>query len=160
MTAVGTAPFRIEQYDKVLAQLGEETANKERYVGTDNDGKLRIVGVWESKEHADRFFAERLGPMLAKALDPDRSAGRRSSASTLHTATSASRWPEAPQPGDLTPATSSPAPRRVQMATEPEYRARCGGGGEPARSEPGRTARRRARLPEATHDAAVVPSHR
>jgi hypothetical protein len=66
---VGTPPFRIEQYDKVLAQLGEEPAGLQaRYVGTDDDGKLRIVGVWESKEHADRFFAERLGPMLAKAL--------------------------------------------------------------------------------------------
>jgi hypothetical protein len=39
-----------------------------RYVGTDDDGKLRIVGVWESKEHADRFLAETLGPLLAKAL--------------------------------------------------------------------------------------------
>ena len=39
-----------------------------RYVGTGDDGKLRIVGVWESKEHADRFFAERLGPVLAEAL--------------------------------------------------------------------------------------------
>ena len=69
---VATAPFRIEQYDKVLAQLGEEPAGlKERYVGTDNDGKLRIVGVWESKEHADRFFADRLGPAFAKVLGPE-----------------------------------------------------------------------------------------
>ena len=66
---VGTPPFRIEQYDKVLAQLGEEPAGLQaRYVGTDDDGELRIVGVWESKEHADRFLAERLGPVLAKAL--------------------------------------------------------------------------------------------
>jgi hypothetical protein len=66
---VGTPPFRIEQYDTVLAQLGEEPAGLQaRYVGTDDDGKLRLVGVWESKEHADRFYAERLGPVLAKAL--------------------------------------------------------------------------------------------
>jgi hypothetical protein len=66
---VGTPPFKIEQYDQVLAQLGEEPAGLQaRYLGTDDDGKLRIVGVWESKEDADRFFAERLGPMLAKAL--------------------------------------------------------------------------------------------
>ena len=66
---VGIAPFRIDQYDKVLAQLGEEPAGLQaRYVGTDCDGKLRIVGVWESKEHADRFYADRLGPVLAKAL--------------------------------------------------------------------------------------------
>ena len=66
---VGTPPYGIEQYDQVLAQLEEEpTGLQARYVGTDDDGKLRIVGVWESKEHADRFFAERLGPLLAKAL--------------------------------------------------------------------------------------------
>ena len=66
---VGTPPYGIEQYDQVLAQLEDEpTGLQARYVGTDDDGKLRIVGVWESKEHADRFFVERLGPLLAKAL--------------------------------------------------------------------------------------------
>ena len=66
---VGTPPFRIEQYDQVHAQLGEEPAGLQaRYVGTDGDGRLRIVGVWESKEHADRFYAERLGPVLAQAF--------------------------------------------------------------------------------------------
>ncbi|HLM20946.1 MAG TPA: hypothetical protein VK390_05395 [Propionibacteriaceae bacterium] len=66
---VGTPPFRVEQYDKVLAELGDEPAGLQaRYVGTDGDGKLRIVGVWESKEHADRFYVERLGPVLRRAL--------------------------------------------------------------------------------------------
>jgi hypothetical protein len=39
------------------------------------DGKLRIVALWESKEHADRFFTDPLGPILAKALGPE-SVGR------------------------------------------------------------------------------------
>jgi hypothetical protein len=66
---VGTPPFRVDQYDQVLAQLGEEPAGLQaRYVGTDDAGELRIVGVWESKEHADRFYADRLGPVLATAL--------------------------------------------------------------------------------------------
>jgi hypothetical protein len=66
---VGTPPYKIEQYDQVLAQLEEEPAGLQaRYVGTDADGRLRIVGLWESKEHADRFFAETVGPLLAKAL--------------------------------------------------------------------------------------------
>ena len=66
---VGTPAFRVDQYDQVLAKLGEEPAGLQaRYVGTDGDGNLRIVGVWESKEHADRFYADRLGPVLAKAL--------------------------------------------------------------------------------------------
>ena len=41
-----------------------------RYVGT-TDGQLRIVALWESKEHADTFFAETLPSVLAKALGPE-----------------------------------------------------------------------------------------
>jgi hypothetical protein len=44
----------IDQFDKVPAQLGESRAGLQpRYFGT-ADGKLRIVTLWESKEHADR----------------------------------------------------------------------------------------------------------
>jgi hypothetical protein len=70
---VAIPPFgSIEQFDKVRAQVGEEPAGLQaRYVGTADDGKLRIVTLWESKEHADRFFAERLGPTLARALGPE-----------------------------------------------------------------------------------------
>jgi hypothetical protein len=32
---------------------------------------VRIVGLWESKAHADRFFAETLPPSLVKALGPE-----------------------------------------------------------------------------------------
>ena len=73
---VGTPPYSIEQFEKVLAQLGEEPAGLQaRYVGTDGDARLRIVGVWESKDHADRFYADRLGPVLAQALGSE-SVGR------------------------------------------------------------------------------------
>jgi hypothetical protein len=66
---VGAPPFRIEQYDQVFAQLDEQPAGLQtRYVGTDDDGKVRIVAVWESKEQADRFFAEMRGPLLVQAL--------------------------------------------------------------------------------------------
>jgi hypothetical protein len=41
-----------------------------RYVGS-GDGKLRLVPLWESKEHADRHLGERLGPTLAQALGPE-----------------------------------------------------------------------------------------
>ena len=69
---VTTPPFGwIEQFDKVRPQLGEIPAGLQaRYLGT-ADGKLRIVTLWESKEHADRYFAERLGPTLARALGPE-----------------------------------------------------------------------------------------
>ncbi len=70
--AVATPPFgSIEQFDTVMAQVGGEPEGLEaRYVGTAGDG-LRVVTLWESKAHADRFFAERLGPALAKALGPE-----------------------------------------------------------------------------------------
>jgi hypothetical protein len=68
---VATPPFgSLELFDKVMAQLGGEPDGMEaRYVGT-ADGTLRIVTLWESKAHADRFFTEVLGPALAAALGP------------------------------------------------------------------------------------------
>jgi hypothetical protein len=70
--AVATPPFAaIEQFDQVMEQLGGEPEGLEaRYVGSTTDG-LRVVTLWESKAHADRFFAERLGPALAQVLAPE-----------------------------------------------------------------------------------------
>ena len=70
---VATPPFgSIEQFDEVLAHLGQEPDGLEaRYVGPADDGKLRVVTLWESKAHADRFFADTLGPALAKVLGPE-----------------------------------------------------------------------------------------
>lgn len=70
--AVATPPFgSIEQFDKVMSRLGEEPEGLEaRYAGTSDDG-LRVVTLWESKEHADRFFTEKLGPALTSALGPE-----------------------------------------------------------------------------------------
>jgi hypothetical protein len=69
---VATPPFgSIEQFDKVHAQHGEPAGLEARYVGRADDGTLRIVTLWESKAHAERFFAETLGPALAKTLGPE-----------------------------------------------------------------------------------------
>jgi hypothetical protein len=70
--AVATPPFSsVEQFDQLMAQFpGEPEGLEARYVGTTDDG-LRVVSLWESEEHADRFFTERLGPALAKFLGPD-----------------------------------------------------------------------------------------
>jgi hypothetical protein len=69
---VATPPYAsLDLFDKVMAQLGGAPDGLEaRYVGT-ADGKLRIVSLWESKAQADRFFAETLGPALAKELGPE-----------------------------------------------------------------------------------------
>ncbi|GAA1530349.1 hypothetical protein [Kribbella lupini] len=70
--AVATPPFRtIEQFDQVMEHVGPEPEGLEaRYVGPSPEG-LRVVTLWESKAHADKFFAERLGPALAKLLGPE-----------------------------------------------------------------------------------------
>jgi hypothetical protein len=69
---VATPPFEsVEQFDRVLAHAGGEPDGLEaRYVGKAGS-QLRVVTLWETKAHADRFFAETLGPALAKALGPE-----------------------------------------------------------------------------------------
>jgi hypothetical protein len=71
--AVATPPFgSIEQFDAVLARVGPEPTGLEaRYAGQADDGKLRVVTIWESKADADRFFATTLGPALATVLGPE-----------------------------------------------------------------------------------------
>lgn len=70
---VATPPFEsIKQFDSVLAHMGGEPEGLQaRYAGTADDGKLRVVTLWESKAQADRFFTETLGPVLAKTLGPE-----------------------------------------------------------------------------------------
>src|ERR671932_2951175 len=70
---IATPPLEsVEQFDTVLAgQTAEPDGLEARYVGTTENGELRIVTVWESKAHADRFFTQTLGPALAKALGPE-----------------------------------------------------------------------------------------
>jgi hypothetical protein len=69
---IATPPFTdIETFDAIRGQQGDEPDGLDaRYVGT-VDGQLRIVSVWETKTQADRFFAEALGPALAKVLGPE-----------------------------------------------------------------------------------------
>ena len=69
---VANPPFSsVDQFDKVMSHVGSEPEGLQaRYVGT-TDGGVRVVSVWESKDHADRFIAERLGPAMAKALGPE-----------------------------------------------------------------------------------------
>jgi hypothetical protein len=67
---IGSPSFSMEQVNTVLAQVGEPEGLEARYVGT-ADGQVQIVSLWESKAHADRFFAETLPPALATALGPE-----------------------------------------------------------------------------------------
>ena len=67
---IGTPSLSIEQIETVLAQVGVPDGLEARYVGT-ADGQLRIVSLWESKAHADLYFAETLPPVLTKVLGPE-----------------------------------------------------------------------------------------
>jgi hypothetical protein len=69
---IATPPFpTIEQFDAVCAQFGGEPDGQQaRYAGM-VDGRPRVVAVWTSKAHADRFLADVLRPALASALGPD-----------------------------------------------------------------------------------------
>jgi hypothetical protein len=71
--SVATPSFSsLEQIDAVLAELGGPPDGLEaRYVGTTADGELRIVSLWESQAHADRFFAEVLGPTIDRIQGPE-----------------------------------------------------------------------------------------
>ena len=69
---VATPPFEsIDKFDALQAKMsGAPDGLEARYVGT-ADGKLRIVSLWESKAHADRFFTETLPPLLTEVLGPE-----------------------------------------------------------------------------------------
>jgi quinol monooxygenase YgiN len=60
------APSR-EAYE----QLAEETGRSAPpgcivHTACEVDGKVRVVDVWESKQHIDDFFQSKLGPAFAK----------------------------------------------------------------------------------------------
>lgn len=70
---VATTPFTsIDEIDAVVAQLPPAPEGLEaRYIGTTDDGEYRVVSLWESRTHAERFFSDKLGPVLAKVLAPE-----------------------------------------------------------------------------------------
>jgi len=68
--AVATPSFdSIEQFDRVVGRIGRTPDGLEaRYVGAADDGRLRVVTVWESRTHSQRFFTETLRPLLEREL--------------------------------------------------------------------------------------------
>ena len=54
-------------YNQVQAKLDAEGDPPEGLIvhtAVDNDGRPRIIDIWESEEHAERFGQERLGPAI------------------------------------------------------------------------------------------------
>lgn len=61
----------LDQIDAVLSELDPPPDGLEaRYVGTTPDGEFRIVSLWESQAHAERFFTDRLAPTIARVHGP------------------------------------------------------------------------------------------
>jgi hypothetical protein len=61
-----------EQYEGVNAHLGVEENPPEGLIfhaAGPTGGDLSVIDFWESREHFDRFFAERLGPGIAELGD-------------------------------------------------------------------------------------------
>lgn len=81
VTVVEDAPAgTIENLDRLMTEiLPDPEGLAARYAGT-VDGKLCIVGVWDSREHAETFMKRDLGPGLRQLLGaapttPPRSTG-------------------------------------------------------------------------------------
>ncbi|NUT53467.1 MAG: hypothetical protein HOV94_40200 [Saccharothrix sp.] len=67
---IATPPTQsLEKLDQTLGAASPDGL-RARYA-CQADGEFRIIAVWESKDHADRFFREVLGPILARVLGPE-----------------------------------------------------------------------------------------
>lgn len=69
VTVVDDSPARtVENLDRLMTEiLPEPDGLTARYAGT-VDGRLCIVAIWESREHADTFMKRDLGPGLRQLL--------------------------------------------------------------------------------------------
>src|SRR3954468_12647546 len=72
VTIVDDSPARtVENLDKLMTDiLPEPDGLVARYAGM-VDGKLCIVAIWDSREHAQAFMSERLRPGLGQLLGQD-----------------------------------------------------------------------------------------
>jgi hypothetical protein len=67
---IATPPVQsVDQLDQVMGSVDPDGL-RARYACRADDG-FRVIAVWESKDHADRFFREVLGPILARVLGPE-----------------------------------------------------------------------------------------
>jgi len=66
-------------YDAVKDELGADQAPEGLLIhtaGFDHDaGVFRILDVWETREHADRFMSERLNPIVERMAAAAQAAG-------------------------------------------------------------------------------------
>lgn len=56
---------------RVMTEAGEPAGLLHRFLGRTEDGSLRVVAHWESRDAALQFFATRLGPAIASVMTPE-----------------------------------------------------------------------------------------
>lgn len=65
-------PMGAEQYDELDAKIDPISNRPEGMIfhsaGPSPDGGWRILDIWESQEHFDRFFSEQVGPSMLELL--------------------------------------------------------------------------------------------
>jgi hypothetical protein len=62
----------LDQYDQVDEAIGGVTPEGAKlHVAGLADGTLRVIEVWESREHVDRFMQEQLGAQMQGAQLPE-----------------------------------------------------------------------------------------
>ena len=59
----------LEKLDQMMGSFTPDGL-RARYA-CQGDGKFQVIAVWESEEHAERFFHETFGPVLARVLGPE-----------------------------------------------------------------------------------------
>ena len=77
----------VDDYDSVCEALNFPTDWPDGLLAhgsADIDGRLRVVDIWESAGHFDRFVESRLGPAIGQALG-DRAREPKRSDQELHT---------------------------------------------------------------------------
>ena len=64
-----TPPFTDKEgVDRVVAALGGQPEGLQARFVISYEGGIRVVAVWESLEHFQRFGKEKLGPALAQVM--------------------------------------------------------------------------------------------
>jgi hypothetical protein len=62
-------PVTLDQIGEMFAESERPSGLLDRYAGL-LEGQPTVVAVWQSKDHADRFFSDVIGPALAKKAGP------------------------------------------------------------------------------------------
>jgi hypothetical protein len=77
MSVISIAKPPVNDVDQVRQVIAAACTPEEpegllhRSIGTGDDGAVRVIAHWESRDHAMQFFATRLGPALATVLAPE-----------------------------------------------------------------------------------------